>query len=482
MSDYDELRDPERARRFVQQGLWWQRVTPPTASGVREMLEWARTLISSGQPLPPLGFVADVGHAALGHDFAERGPRDALLPPGLDINLVRTYEDHVLGKLYADWTFTRAGEALRQPIYQSERNRARGLAFLLTKMREHAGYGGVEISPGVLQSAADAPPEELLRQGWESLRQDGPMLDLVSLYQSLIDAARRTAEVLGQEDLFELEHGTALDEEGPRVARKHVLRAAALFEAALPRHRLRPRVRRMEVPTRILDEDTYPVGGFTSLSNRGSVESLLHSQLAYMENDERPDLFDVKFLRDELLYYARDENQFLRRRRSFVLALAPGLTSARFMDFPPYQRVVLLQALLLAAVRKLTDWLSADALLFEVLFLQEGGDEPLTDERKLMETLLSDQIQNGTVRVGLLPAGELAAHCTRLARRSLCCCLLAAPDPPPLLAADVTATRLAVDGPRPALGDDYTEPQTPEADEHFEAWGKALEEILQRWM
>ena len=30
---------------------------------------------------------------------------------------------------------------------------------------------------------------------------------------------------------------------------------------------------------------------------------------------ERPDLFDIKFLRDELLYYARDENRFLRRRQ-----------------------------------------------------------------------------------------------------------------------------------------------------------------------
>ena len=27
--------------------------------------------------------------------------------------------------------------------------------------------------------------------------------------------------------------------------------------------------------------------------------------------DERPDLFDMKFVRDELLYYSRDENQFL---------------------------------------------------------------------------------------------------------------------------------------------------------------------------
>src|SRR5205807_9017417 len=141
--------------------------------------------------------------------------------------------------------------------------------------------------------------------------------------------------------------------------------AAETLEAALPRQRVRPLARRMEVPTRILDEDTYPVGGFTSISTRGSPESLLHSQLAYMETDERPDLFDVKFLRDELLYYARDENQFLRRRRSFVFALFPDLLHTRVKDPTlPYQRGVLLLALIVVVIRRLSDWLSTDALVF----------------------------------------------------------------------------------------------------------------------
>src|SRR5207244_10184413 len=128
---------------------------------------------------------------------------------------------------------------------------------------------------------------------------------------------------------FELEHRTALDELGQRVALRQVLRAAEVLEALLPRHPVRPSGQRREVPTHILDEDTYPVGGFSSLATRGSLESLLHSQLAYMEPHERPDLFDVKYLRDELLYYARDENQFLRKRRSFVIALFPDLIRTR---------------------------------------------------------------------------------------------------------------------------------------------------------
>jgi hypothetical protein len=477
-----EIRDLDQARRFVVQGLWWQRVLPPQAGTVREVLEWAKELASLGHPLPPVGFLADVGHIAFVMDWEGRAPRDAAAVPALPVNLLSTYEDHVLGKLYADWTFGRASDALRR--YQG-RDRARGLAFLVNQFRQRSGFLGVEFSPGVLHGALDAPPEEVLNQGWESLRQHGPEPVLVDLYESMLAAARRTAEVLGPEDVFELEHGTALDDEGPRLARQQVLRAAAQFEAALPRHRIRPQARRMEVPTRILDEDTYPVGGFTSISNRGSVESLLHSQLAFMEKDERerPDLFDIKFLRDELLYYARDENQFLRRRRTFVFALHPELVGTRFKDAElPYQRGVLLLALMLVVIRKLTEWLTTDALFFQVLFLGDDEDEPLEEERERVEALLREQIANKTVEVNRLATGQLAAHCTALARRSLCHCLVVAPKPEPLHAEDATTTLLAVDGPRPALGDDFTVPEIPEADDALEGWQKVMEEILQRWI
>ena len=54
----------------------------------------------------------------------------------------------------------------------------------------------------------------------------------------------------------------------------------------------------------------------------------------------------MKFVRDELFYYSRDENQFLRRRRAFVFVLFPDLVAARFKDPElPYQRIVMLQSL-----------------------------------------------------------------------------------------------------------------------------------------
>src|SRR5262249_43372771 len=152
-----------------------------------------------------------------------------------------------------------------------------------------------------LKALLEPAPEQVLAAGWHALSRDGLMPRIVQLYEALIASCRRLAEVLAPEDVFELEHRTALAEFGQRLALRQVLQAAAWLEATLPRHRLRPPLRRQEVPTRVLDEDTYPVGGFASVATRGSIESLLHSQLVFMEREGRPDLFDIKYLRDELL-------------------------------------------------------------------------------------------------------------------------------------------------------------------------------------
>ena len=314
------------------------------------------------------------------------------------------------------------------------------------------------------------------------MRRDGGHPLNERLYQGLVAAARRTAEVLGPDDVAALEAGDALADEGEQVARRQVRWAAAALDAALPRHRPRTAGGPRETPTRVLDDDAYPVGGFSSISTRGSIESLLHSQLAYMESDDRPDLFDVKFLRDELLYYSRDENQFLRRRRTFVFALYPDLTATRFKDAGlPYQRGVLLLALLTTAVRKLTEWLSADALAFDVLFVGDGPEEPLAPERALLQTLLREPIANGTAQLTRVAAVDVGRRCAERARHSQCCCLLIGVDPPTVEARDVEMKALRIDGPRAVLvaGEEGAD---PEEDDPFDAWASTLERLLREWM
>ncbi len=100
-----ELRDLDEARRFLCQGLWWQQTETPSAATVREALEWALQVASSGSPLPPIGFIADLGRLAFRLDWETRVHRTAVNVPNLPVNLLRTYEDQVLGKLEGDWTF-----------------------------------------------------------------------------------------------------------------------------------------------------------------------------------------------------------------------------------------------------------------------------------------------------------------------------------------------------------------------------------------
>jgi hypothetical protein len=502
MSRY-ELCDAEEARRFLLQGLWWQRVLPPRPDRVRPVLEWALEIASAGQDLPPLGFLADLGHVAFGAPASEpevsattpswTGVSPVFSAGGADVSPVRpsllarwtallcSYEDHVLGKFYTDWTFSRASDALRR--YKG-RDQARGLAFVCKQFAARSGFQGVQLCPGVLKSLLQAPPSEVHWQGWESLDRDGLHAPLIAQYEMLIAAARHTAEALGPEDVAQLQRGTALKPEGEQLAERQVLRAAHLLEASLPRYRLPTRLCRGDAPTHLLDEDAYPVGGFASLATHGSIESLLHSQLAYMEDGRRPDLFDIKFLRGELLYYARDENQFHRRRRTFIFVLYPDLDQTRFKDRGvDYQRGVLLLALLYVIVCKLAAWLSAEALSFRFLFVVEGDHDPLRPERDLLASLLKEEIADGLVQLTIGPENKIAELCINWARRSLCHALLIDVRPRQLHASDaITVYRLQIDGPQPAFGAAESAPIVPESAEPLESWCNVLQEILQCWI
>ncbi len=401
--------------------------------------------------------------------------------PGWPAGLTRRYEDLVLGKLDADGSMARGSDALAR--YRGS-DRDKGLAFLIDRLGRRAGIGGVLLNPAVVKSAQESPAEGLLAEGWESLARDGLMPVLPALYEGLVAAVREMHDALGPEDVFELEHGTALAAFSQRVALRQVLQAADAFEKGVALERPRTPARRHDVATRILDEDTYPVGGFSSISTRGSIESLLHSQLAFMEPGERPDLFDIKFLRDELLYYARDENQFFRRRRTFVLALYPDLVFARVKDAGlPHQRIVLLLALLVAAVRKLIERLSDEAIVFEFLFVRKGDAEPLAAERAMVEMVLREPIANGTAVIGSIAENELAPRCVARARRSLCHVLTVATTDRSLVAEGVPVASLRLDRPRPVFrsGDEPAAILEPESDEALTSWHAVLERLLGLW-
>lgn len=474
-----ELRDLDAARRYVLDGLLLQRAVKPTANTVKRALEWAMEIASEGDPLPPIGFVADVGHVALGVD-AEQRTREAQPVPGWPPALGRSYEDHVLGKLYADWTFERAGDALRK---YKEKDRVRGLAFLVRQVCERGKIGGVLLPPAVIRSLQTTNPDEVIQNGYDGLVRDGPSPLLVQMYESLVSAGRRMAEVLELKDILAIEQGTAIGDKAHYVAHQQIIDATARLLAKLPARPVKPMIGRKEVPTRVLDEDQYPVGGYTSISTKGSIESLLHSQLAYME-PESPDLFDMKFVRDELFYYSRDENQFLRRRRAFVFVLFADLIAARFKDADlRYQRIVLIQATVVALVKKLTEWLSTDAIRFEVLFVQEGGKNPLAEEATLLKMLLREEIERGDGEVvEVADQDAVEKHLNHLSRQAQVHCLASATEPFAMDLERVVVTELIVNGSRPEIGSGDGAVAPLDGEDPFEVWQGSVLRTLELWV
>lgn len=423
-----QLRDSDAARRYLTQGLWLQRLSPTNPDTIRAPLNCALCLAATDHSVPPTGFIADVIRLVMNERSAP-GTRTPVVND-LSPEKVRAYEDYVLGKLYADATFERASVAASR--YPAD-DRIKAIAWMIARICERTGFSGVLLSPAVARNLQGLSPEELVTQGAQSLQAQGLMPLLNDGYEELISRVRSTGQVLSAEDLFELEKGTALIEFGQRLALRQVLRIAETIEASLPLRVPRASSRARNVPTHIMEEDMYPVGGFTSISTRGSIESLLHSQLAFMEKEEsrRPDLFEIKFLRSELLYYSRDENQFLRRRRVIQMVLFPDLTECRIKDDAhACQRLIMLLGLQIALTRKLIAWLSNDALIIEYLFVKDGAKSPLEQEKELLTLILEEQIQNGTVIVTEATQSQIPALAEEHARRSTTHSLMFAWKPP----------------------------------------------------
>jgi hypothetical protein len=479
--DAEEIRDLEAARLYVLQGLLIQRVSVPTRANVEAALTWGLELTASGHPLPPVGFLADLGQILLGHDSSIRSPRPAGATAAIDSGLARAYEDIVLGRLFTDHGLERAGHVIRR---FGGRDQARAIAFVAERFCSAADSGGVLLSPAIFKGLIESGGNDVLSRAWQSASRGGISHTLKQQVTRLIAGCRHSAEVLTAEDIFELEHGSALADLGQRIAMRQVISMVRRLKTAVQRIG-KPRVTQRDVATQLLDEDSYPVGGFVSIATRGSLESLLHSQLAYMEppGSRRPDLFDIKFLRDELLYYSRDENQFLRHRHVFGFLFTKSLSQARFKDPTlPAQRIIMALGLVVAAIELLTEWLSEDALRFDLVFEATDSDDPLAQERAMLQSLLQESIASGTIQVKTVSdRSVIVRDYTALAERFQCRLLYVQTNNASVAEADLVSDYLTVSGPHPGTTLDG-EKVFDDANDPAESWQTALTRLVSNWL
>lgn len=336
-------------------------------------------------------------------------------PPGVDAvrEALRGYEDHVLARLTADRRWTRLCEAitaLPRPLH------ATAVGLIASQLLQRLGLEhGVGISTGVVRRFAARSPEQVLSAGRLALYDAELAAQLVEGLTLLARAARRTRDLLSDAEVFLVENLAALKTLAARVALTQLAEVAQLVGEQLPA-RLRDQVfEDGDAPTALEEDSAYPVGGFSSISTSGSMENLVTSELIYMERgDERPDLFDVRFVEGELLYYSRDESVSVRRKRTLSMVFDASLSQWAVKDAGErYQRLVWLFGSVTALVRKLSAWLDTEALRFELIFVVERDEPLLHEEEGVLGLLLREYRERGQVDVLRAESAARAVHDTR---------------------------------------------------------------------
>src|SRR5439155_253372 len=248
------------------------------------------------------------------------------------------------------------------------------------------------VAPWVLAALAERPA--LLRPADELLQLARPVLAgadpleaaLAEAYEELARLSRRARGLLGDSEIFLIENFSHLKLFTQRIAAAQVVEAAEELERSFPR-RMKPSAStRGSAPTEVDDEAAYPIGGFAAVATSGSIENLVSSELAYMDEEGDLDLFDVRDVENELLFYTRDESLHVHRHRVVTFVLAASMEKARFKDpGMRWQRTIAALAVILACVAKLTRWLTEEGLLFRVAVV--AGDRALETEHGLAEPM-----------------------------------------------------------------------------------------------
>jgi hypothetical protein len=395
-----ELRQQQQTERWVAGTLCLARLTRLDEQSGPRAVPWLLAAMASQSWLPPFGFYVDVGLLLEGSplDFSACYP----VSDGALRGVMRRYEDHVLGRLVADRRF----EALRDAYAKlDEARQAAAVAVVVEHLLEGFKFeGGIAINAAAARRYLGRPGYELFSASRAACQPTGEELEpVLQAYDGLVQRARHTRTLLHDRDVFVVENLSVLSRLSQRVAIEQMVDAGEQLKRSLPRRIRRP-PRRGSTVTAIQDDSVYPSGGFSAVSTAGSIENLVCSELVYMDNVGRSkdvDLFDVRYAEGELLYYTRDDNVFVRRRRAFSVILASDLPAARFSDAGlPWQRLVLTFGLIYSLIQRFSEWLSDEALEFEICFVvDDAGRNPLSEELELCRLLLNEWIEKGVVSI-----------------------------------------------------------------------------------
>ena len=425
--------------------------------------------------MPPPGMIADVavllGGARLPLSTPVQASDDGLRAA------IRAYDDDVLARLV---TNARFDDVLAAFAHLQPGDRATATALVVGAICERASFSGASVSPAALRRALARPKDEREAAGRSELLGGATSQRLADAYDRLARAARQARALVDQTEVFALDHLNVLRDLGGRMTAEHILAAAAAIEASLPRRLPANRMNRGVRDTHLADESLYPAGGFTAITPGGSnanIENLVTSELVYMEDGPEPDVFTLRYVEGELLYYTRDDSVFRRHRQVIGIALGADLDDARVKDRDlPWQRLILALGLVVAATRWLAEQLGDHALTIRLAF----PPGLLTEERDIVALLLGGEVQRGTVVIEEIPAQVLVDQTAAVGSTAISDVIVVSLGPVPAIPKGLRAMHVNLAHVAPTAAAIGTTPAEPSADAWRE-WCEVAEDLL-RWL
>ena len=449
--------------------------------------------------MPPAAVIVDIALLLGG------GRQVTGAPPTGDETLrtaIRAYDDDVLARLVQTARFD---DVLAAYAHAAPADRPQAIALVVgaisvaQRLRGRAGVAGRVAPPRrspALREERDAAgraalePHTASTSGSWSLElleadEDAPALSqkLADAYQRLARGARQCRALVDDREVFTVDHLAVLRDLGGRMTADHVHSAAEALGRTLPRRLPPHRAQRGVRDTQFADDSLYPAGGFTAITPGGSnasIENLVTSELVYMEDGPGPDVFTLRYVEGELLYYTRDDSVFRRHRHVIGIALCADLDDARVKDRGlPWQRLVLALGMLVATIRWLTEQLGDQALAIHLAF----PPTLLGEERQILSLLLEGEISRGTVIIEEQKVADLLEVATKASSSAISDVVVVSLGPTPDLPKGLRAMHLNLAGAAPSLTELAPRRATPAelGPDSWAEWCDGAEDLL-RWL
>lgn len=355
----------------------------------------------------PLGIIADIGRI-LTSSFSISDSK-----PIFDTSMSKAlsaYEEHFLGRILSDYRLERYRELLLRMTHDQQ---VKGIALVLDQIisRLKCTFES-PVASSISNFIVLASSKSLHESFLEAL--GGPLQSQLENYSKLANAAKQQGSILSDAEIYILENLDVLTTSSQRLAINMVADAAQKMSQWFP-HRTQQVRDRGSISTNITDENNYPIGGYAGISTQGSLESLVGSELIYMDPTSSIDMFDIRFISNELLKFTRNDSVHHRERRNIFIFFDRDLHTTKKKDPElPFQRLILWMAGILSGVQKTIKWLDTSELKIHLIF-----DPKLEDQMNIMSLLLREHIKTETAIVGLGSWGDYRDQIEATSKRSL---------------------------------------------------------------